>query len=57
MREFWGNTISTMGAIISGGVIYTIFILLIGGVTKNEIESIPKVGKSVSRVLEKMRLI
>ena len=57
MQGIWGNTIATLGAIASGGGIYVVAILLIGGITKNEIESIPKIGKQLAKVLAKVRLI
>lgn len=57
MQGIWGNTIATLGAIASGGGIYVVAILLIGGITKNEIESIPKIAKQLAKVLAKVRLI
>ncbi len=52
----FGNTISTLGAIVVAMVIYLIAMLLIKGITEKDFESIPK-GTAMVRVFKKMKLM
>ncbi len=52
----FGNTISTLGAILVAVVIYLVTMLLINGITERDFESIPK-GRTMVRVFKKMRLM
>lgn len=52
----FGNTISTLLAIVVAIIIYLVTMLLINGITERDFESIPK-GRTMVRVFKKMRLM
>jgi stage V sporulation protein B len=51
------NTLSTVGAICAGAVVYGIVLLLIGGIKGRDLEMIPKFGKKAARILRKLRIV
>ena len=52
----FGNTISTLGSIAVGMIIYLVTMLLINGITARDFNSIPK-GKSMVRFFRKIGLM
>lgn len=51
------NLVSTVGAVITGIISYTLILLLIGGVKKEDIEPIPKIGNRLADVLGNLGLV
>ncbi|MBC2576334.1 putative polysaccharide biosynthesis protein [Peptostreptococcus canis] len=56
LSMFLGNKISTLFAIIVGGIIYVVVIIGIGGITQEEILAMPK-GRSILAKLKKLKLV
>lgn len=56
LNMFLGNKISTLFAIIVGGIIYVVVIIGIGGITQEEILAMPK-GRSILAKLKKLKLV
>mgnify|MGYP003584961317 CR=1 FL=1 len=57
MTQTFHNTLSTLAAIISGGTVYAIVLLLVGAISAHDVERIPRVGKKLADLLTKMRLL
>lgn len=57
MRQTLGNSLSTLTAILIGGIVYLIMMILTGGILKHDLENLPKVGARLSRALEKLKLM
>ena len=55
-RIFAGNTISTLLAIIVAMAVYLVCMLLINGITENDLRSIPK-GRTMAVMFKKMKLM
>ncbi len=51
-----GNTVSTLGSVVIGAVVYFAILLLIKGFARDDIEMLPK-GEKIAKVLEKLRLL
>lgn len=51
-----GNTVSTLGSVVIGAVVYFAILLLIKGFAREDIEMLPK-GEKIAKVLEKLRLL
>ncbi|BBB91233.1 MAG TPA: polysaccharide biosynthesis protein [Methylomusa anaerophila] len=51
------NSISTLGAILSGLTVFGIVILLVGGIEARDIEQIPKVGSILAKTLRTLKLL
>lgn len=51
-----GNTVSTLGSIAVGAVVYFAMLLLIKGFARDDIEMLPK-GEKIAKVLEKLGLL
>ena len=47
-----GNTLSTFSSIVLGGLIYFIVLFFIGGIEKEVIEKLPKVGLKLSKMIK-----
>lgn len=59
-RIFWlsgSNTISTLGGIILGALIYISLLLLTRSIAREEVEKIPKFGRKIAELLTKIKLI
>jgi stage V sporulation protein B len=56
LYEFLGNSLSCLGAIVLGGFVYAVMLLLTKAITKNEILMMPK-GKLIYKILHKARLM
>ena len=52
-----GEGRATLVAIAAGGVVYGLFILVLGGLSAAEIERIPVVGRRLARILDRVRLL
>ena len=50
------NTLSTLISIMIGGLVYVIVLLGIGGITKEELMSMPK-GEKIYSILRKFKLM
>jgi len=57
MLNTFHNTIATLVSISTGGIVYGLVLLLLGGIGRRDIESIPKVGMRLSSVLRKLKLL
>ena len=57
MRSTFHNTIATLLAISTGGIVYAFVLLLLGGIRQRDIENIPKAGMRISSVLNKLKLL
>ncbi len=57
MSTIFNNTIATLVSISIGGIVYSVVILLLGGVRKHDVERIPRIGYGLSRVLQKLGLL
>lgn len=55
----WGirSSLSTLIAIALGGCIYFFVLLLVGGITGQDIEKVPKLGRRVVEILRKIKLV
>lgn len=51
------NTMSTLIAILLGGGVYCVALLLLGGVSARDIESIPRIGLTLAKFMHALRLI
>lgn len=51
------NSLSTLGAIAIGGIVFGLAILLVGGIETRDIEQMPRVGRRLSAVLTKLGLL
>lgn len=51
-----GNTVSTLGSVVIGAVVYFAILLLIKGFARDDIEMLPK-GEKIAKVLEKLKLL
>lgn len=51
-----GNTVSTLGSVVIGAVVYFAILLLIKGFARDDIEMLPK-GEKIAKVLEKLGLL
>jgi stage V sporulation protein B len=45
------NTIATLASIVIGGGVYAAVLLLIGGISANDIERLPRVGKFLAKII------
>jgi len=52
-----GNALATLGAILIGVIIYTIVLILSGGLRKNELMMVPYVGEPLARFLVKIKIM
>ena len=52
-----GNTISTLTAIVAGGVVYAALLLLVGSIGERELLKLPVVGRPVVNFLNKIHLL
>ncbi|WP_378955314.1 polysaccharide biosynthesis C-terminal domain-containing protein [Pelosinus sp. sgz500959] len=57
MLMIFNNTVSTLVSITIGGIVYSVVLLLLGGVRQYDIEKIPKIGYQLSSVLKKVGLL
>lgn len=57
MSHTFHNTLSTLVAIIAGGGVFGVVILLVGGVEARDIEQVPKVGDKMVKILRALRLL
>lgn len=51
------NTLATLAAIAVGGGVYGLVLLVTGGVTRRDIERIPRVGRLLAGILRSLRLL
>ncbi len=51
------NTLSTLAAIVIGGGVYGLVLLVTGGVTQRDIERVPRVGSLLVKILKSLRLL
>ena len=51
------NTLSTLAAIMCGGMVYGLVLLLVGGVSGRDVERIPRFGARLAALLRKLRLL
>ena len=51
------NTLATLGAILLGATVYFASMLVVGGVTAQEVEKIPRVGAKLAASLQRMGLL
>ena len=51
---FWGNSMATAAAIVLGGVIYFAILLILGGITAEEVASMPKIGPKAAKIIAKI---
>jgi stage V sporulation protein B len=51
------NTLSTLIAIVAGGGVYGLVLLVTGGVTGRDIERIPRVGRQLAALLRTLKLL
>lgn len=49
--------ISTLLAILSGGIIYFLVLLIVGGIKGQDIEKVPKWGNVLAKILRKIKLV
>jgi stage V sporulation protein B len=52
-----GNTVSTLAAIVVGGGVYAVMLLLVGGIGERELAKVPKIGPPVAVFLKKIHLL
>jgi stage V sporulation protein B len=57
MAQTFHNTLATLLAISVGGVIYTVVLLLLGGVQERDIERVPKLGSWLVKLLRAVGLL
>jgi stage V sporulation protein B len=57
MTKMLHNSIATLAAIVVGGGVYGIVLLLMGGVSARDIERVPRVGSSLVRLLKSLQLL
>ena len=55
-RQIASNSLATIGAIFTGGIIYVLMLLAIGGINRYDLENVPK-GEAVLKVLNKFGLM
>lgn len=53
----FNNTIATLVSIGIGGIVYSVILLLLGGVRQQDIEKIPKIGYRLSAALKRIGLL
>jgi len=51
------NTLATLAAIVAGGLLYGLVLLVTGGVTRRDIERVPRAGGLLVKILESLRLL
>lgn len=51
---FLGNSMATAAAIVLGGVIYFAILLILGGITAEEVASMPKIGPKAAKIIAKI---
>lgn len=49
-----GNSLATLVAIALGGTIYFVILLVLGGITAEEVESLPKIGRPLAKIMAKI---
>ena len=52
-----GNTLSTLIAIIIGGGVYAVVLLLVGSIGERELLKLPAIGKPAVVILKKIHLL
>ncbi|MCL6451296.1 MAG: polysaccharide biosynthesis protein [Acetobacteraceae bacterium] len=57
MSRGLGNSASTLAAVLAGMVVYSVAILLLGGVRRQDLEALPRVGPRLARLLGRLRLV
>ncbi len=57
MTQIFHNTLSTMAAIVCGGIVYGIVLLLVGAISTHDVERIPRIGEKLAALLTKLRLL
>lgn len=57
MLLIFNNTVATLVSISIGGIVYSVGLLLLGGVRQHDIEKIPKFGYQFSSILKKLGLL
>ncbi|MBP2653222.1 MAG: spoVB [Firmicutes bacterium] len=57
MTKLLHNSVATLLAITVGGVVYGFVLLLLGGVSKRDIERIPRVGGMAAKILRSLGLL
>lgn len=56
MSKLMSNTIATLTSIMAGGGVYGIVLLLVGGVSVNDVARLPVAGKILAKVLQTLGL-
>ncbi len=56
-RLFKWNLGSTLGAVLTGIISYTLILLLVGGIKKEDVEPIPKIGNKLAAILDNLGLV
>ncbi|MBP2660930.1 MAG: polysaccharide biosynthesis protein [Firmicutes bacterium] len=51
------NTMATLASVCIGGIVYSIVLLLLGGVEQQDIEKLPKIGSKIARLLGKIGIL
>lgn len=51
------NTLATLAAVAVGGGVYGLVLLLLGGVTRRDIEQVPRCGPLLAKILQSLRLL
>ena len=57
MLIVFNNTIATLVSIGIGGIVYSVTLLLLGGVRQHDIEKMPKIGYKLSAALKRIGLL
>ncbi len=51
MVQFLYNTAATLAAILAGGAVYGIVLLLLGGISARDVERVPKLGGMLAKII------
>ena len=53
----FGNTLSTLTAVVVGGGVYAVVLLLVGSIGERELLKLPVIGQPVAAALKKIHLL
>lgn len=52
-----GNAVATLAAIAAGAAMYGLVLSLVGGITEEDLKTVPRVGEAMARIAKKLHLI
>jgi stage V sporulation protein B len=57
MAKTLHNTMATLASVCIGAIVYSIILLLLGGIEQEDIEKLPKIGSKLARLLTKIGIL